>query len=162
MQEFDVRSGATTGTSLSLVWYALASAGAAPLLSCTWIFAASYTTWSWGPCLLTMARRYLHAWMAALRGVLGFCFWPLRPGCLVQLPLLAWSFYTFSCMSQRTQTWNWCTQPSHREGAKGELARDLYIVRSSHNPIVWENTTDTKQQQNKTKNQNKTHQKPNT
>ena len=64
----DVSSGATTGSSLSFglyVWgrfiYAL------PLLRCVCSFAASYMACSWGPYWLTIALRYLHVRMAALR-----------------------------------------------------------------------------------------------
>ena len=67
----DVNSGATTGRSLSLGWYLLVSVVVVPLLRCAWIFAASYTDWSWGPCWLTMALRYLQARMAALQMPMG-------------------------------------------------------------------------------------------
>ena len=66
----DVSSGATTGSSLSFGLYWVVSFVALPLLRCACTFAASYTACSWGPCWLTIALRYLHARMAALR-VLG-------------------------------------------------------------------------------------------
>ena len=58
------------GGSLSFGLYWVVSAVALPLLRCACTFAASYTACSWGPCWLTIALRYLHARMAALR-VLG-------------------------------------------------------------------------------------------
>ena len=63
----DVSSGATTGSSLSFGLYGVVSFVALPLLRCVCTFAASYTACSWGPCWLTIALRYLHARMAALR-----------------------------------------------------------------------------------------------
>ena len=66
----DVSSGAITGSSLSFGLYWVVSAVVLPLLRCACTLAASYTACSWGPCWLTIARRYLHARMAALR-VLG-------------------------------------------------------------------------------------------
>ena len=63
----DVSSGATTGSSLSFGLYGVVSFVALPLLRCVCTFAASYTVCSWGPCWLTIALRYLHARMAALR-----------------------------------------------------------------------------------------------
>ena len=65
----DVSSGAITGSSPSFGRYCMAAA-ALPLLRCVWILAASCADWMRGPCWLTMALRYLHARMAALR-VLG-------------------------------------------------------------------------------------------
>ena len=65
----DVSSGAITGSSPSFGRYCMAAA-ALPLLRCVWILAASCADWIRGPCWLTMALRYLHARMAALR-VLG-------------------------------------------------------------------------------------------
>ena len=65
----DVSSGAITGSSPSFGRYCMAAA-ALPLLRCVWILAASCADWMRGPCWLTMALRYLHAQMAALR-VLG-------------------------------------------------------------------------------------------
>ena len=65
----DVSSGAITGSSPSFGRYCMAVA-ALPLLRCVWILAASCADWMRGPCWLTMALRYLHARMAALR-VLG-------------------------------------------------------------------------------------------
>ena len=43
------------------------SFAALPLLCCVCSLAASYTVCSWGPCWLTIALRYLHARIAALR-----------------------------------------------------------------------------------------------
>ena len=65
----DVSSGAITGSSPSFGRYCMAVA-ALPLLRCVWTLAASCADWMRGPCWLTMARKYLHAWMAARR-VLG-------------------------------------------------------------------------------------------
>ena len=65
----DVSSGAITGSSPSFGRYCMAAA-ALPLLRCVWILAASCADWMRGPCWWTMALRYLHARMAALR-VLG-------------------------------------------------------------------------------------------
>ena len=65
----DVSSGAITGSSPSFGRYCMAAA-ALPLLRCVWILAASCADWMRGPCWWTMALRYLHAQMAALR-VLG-------------------------------------------------------------------------------------------
>ena len=56
------------GVHFRLYW--VVSAVALPLLRCACTFAASYTACSWGPCWLTIAPRYFHARMAALR-VLG-------------------------------------------------------------------------------------------
>ena len=55
------------GSSLSFGLYGVVSFVALPLLRCVCSFAASYTACSWGPCWLTIALRYLHARMAALR-----------------------------------------------------------------------------------------------
>ena len=60
---------AVTGSSPSFGRYCMAVA-ALPLLRCVWILAASCADWMRGPCWLTMALKYLHARMAALR-VLG-------------------------------------------------------------------------------------------
>ena len=65
----DVSSGAITGSSPSFGRYWTVAA-ALPLLRCVWSLAASCADWIRGPCWLTMALRYLHARMAALR-VLG-------------------------------------------------------------------------------------------
>ena len=66
----DVSSGAITESSLSFGLYWVVSFVALPPLRCACTFAASYTACSWGPCWLTIALRYLHARIAALR-VLG-------------------------------------------------------------------------------------------
>ena len=65
----DVSSGAITGSSPSFGRYWTVAA-VLPLLRCVWSLAASCADWIRGPCWLTMALRYLHARMAALR-VLG-------------------------------------------------------------------------------------------
>ena len=59
------------------------------LLRCVWILAASCADWMRGPCWLTMALRYLHARMAALR-VLG--------------PSSAWFFAAVARMSRASSS----------------------------------------------------------
>ena len=62
---------------------------AVPLLRCVWDLAASCADWIKGPCWLTMALRYLHARMAALR-VLG--------------PSSAWFLATVARMSRASSS----------------------------------------------------------
>ena len=65
----DVSSGAITGSSPSFGRYCIVAV-ALLLLRCVWVLAARCADWMRGPCWLTIALRYLHARMAALR-VLG-------------------------------------------------------------------------------------------
>ena len=83
----DVSSGAITRSSPSFGRYCMAAA--LPLLRCVWILAASCADWMRELCWWTMALRYLHARMAALR-VLG--------------PSSAWFFAAVSRMSRASSS----------------------------------------------------------